>query len=130
MLLSFATTLVAAVTGAGLATVLKLPAAPLLGAMVGVAVVKLTSQLTFEIPSAGRWVVYCVVGWLLGQTITRESLATLKSHAVLILVCVGLFLVFGLALAWVLWRFNGLDVHTALLATAPGGIAQIGVLSA
>ena len=130
MLLSLGTTLVAAVAGAALATLLKLPAAPLLGAMIGVAVVKLTSDLTFQIPSAGRWIVYCLVGWLLGQTVTRESVAALKSHPVLILVVVGLFLVFGLALAWFLWRFNGLDVDTALLATAPGGIAQIGVLSA
>ena len=29
-----------------------------------------------------------------------------------------------------LWRFTDLDVHTALLATAPGGIAQMGALSA
>jgi membrane AbrB-like protein len=130
MLLSLGTTLVAAAGGAALATLLKLPAAPLLGAMVGVAVVKLTSDLTFEIPAAGQWIVYCVVGWLLGQTVTPASLAALRSHTVLIVVVVGLFLVFGLALAWFLWRFNGLDVDTALLATAPGGIAQIGVLSA
>ena len=119
-----------AVAGAALATLLKLPEGTLLGAMIGVAVVKLTSDLTFQIPSAGRWIVYCLVGWLLGQTVTRESVAVLKSHPALILVVVSLFLVFGLALAWFLWGFNGLDVDTALLATAPGGIAQIGVLSA
>lgn len=127
---SLATTLVAALAGAALATLLKLPAAPLLGAMVGVAVVKLSSELTFEIPNAGRWVVFCAVGWLLGQTVTREALVILRTHAVPVLLCVVLFLVFGLALAWGLWRFTDLDVHTALLATAPGGIAQMGALSA
>jgi len=130
MLLSLGTTLVAAVGGAALATLLKLPAAPLLGAMIGVAVVKLTSGLTFEIPAVGRWIVYCLVGWLLGQTVTKDALVVLKSHAVPVLVCVVLFLVFGLALAWALWRFTDLDAHTALLATAPGGIAQMGALSA
>jgi uncharacterized protein len=129
-LASLATTLVAALAGAAVATLLKLPAAPLLGAMVGVAVVKLTSGLTFEIPNAGRWVVYVAVGWLLGQTVTRDALAVLRSHAVAVVLCVLLFLVFGLALAWGLWRFTDLDVHTALLATAPGGIAQMGALSA
>ncbi|SNS78360.1 hypothetical protein SAMN06893096_1088 [Geodermatophilus pulveris] len=129
-LASLATTLVAALAGAALATLLKLPAAPLLGAMVGVAVVKLSSSLTFEIPRVGQWVVYCAVGWLLGQTVTRGALSALKDHAVAVVVCVVLFLVFGLALAWGLWRFTGLDVHTALLATAPGGIAQMGALSA
>ena len=129
-LASLATTLAAALAGAALATLLKLPAAPLLGAMVGVAVVKLSSDLTFEIPNAGRWVVYAAVGWLLGQTVTRDALVALKTHAVAVVLCVVLFLVFGLALAWGLWRFTDLDVHTALLATAPGGIAQMGALSA
>ena len=127
---SLATTLVAALAGAALATLLKLPAAPLLGAMVGVAVVELSSELTFEIPSAGRWVVYCAVGWLLGQTVTKDALLVLRDNVVPVLLCVVLFLVFGLALAWALWRFTDLDAYTALLATAPGGIAQMGALSA
>lgn len=77
--MSLATTLVAALAGAALATLLKLPAAPMLGAMVGVAVVKLSSELTFEIPGAGRWIVFCLVGWLLGQTVTREALAVART---------------------------------------------------
>ena len=47
-----------------------------------------------------------------------------------IVLTVVLFLVFGLALAWCLWRFTDFDAHTALLATAPGGIAQMGAFSA
>jgi uncharacterized protein len=91
--------------------------------------VKRSSELTFEIPGVGRWIVYCLVGWLLGQTVTREALVVLKNHAFAVVLCVVLFLVFGLALAWGLWRFTDLDVHTSLLATAPGGIAQMGALS-
>lgn len=127
---SFVLTLLAAGAGAAAATLLRLPAAPLLGAMIGVALLRLTSESAFEIPSAGRWVVYCLVGWLLGQTVTRESVVSLRTQWVPIVAVVVLFVVFGLALAWALWRFAGLDVHTALLATAPGGIAQMGVLSA
>ena len=63
-------------------------------------------------------------------SVTRESLAALRSSAVPIVVTVALFLVFGLALAWCLWRFTDFDAHTALLATAPGGIAQMGAFSA
>lgn len=54
MIVSLATTLVAALGGAAIATLLTLPAALLLGAMIGVAVVQLTSDLTSEVPSAGR----------------------------------------------------------------------------
>jgi membrane AbrB-like protein len=98
--------------------------------MVGVAVVKLTSGMAFEIPTVGRWVVYCAVGWLLGQTVTKDALVVLRNNVVPVMVCVVLFVVFGLVLAWGIWRFTDLDAHTALLATAPGGIAQMGALSA
>jgi membrane AbrB-like protein len=98
--------------------------------LVGVAVLKLWAGVSWDVPGPGRWVVYCVVGWLLGQTITREALGTLRTSAGVILVTVVLFLLFGLALAWAFHRLTDFDAHTALLTTAPGGIAQMGVLSA
>ena len=126
---SFVATLAAALGGAAIASLVRLPAAPLLGAMIGVAVLKIATEITFEIPSVAAWVVYCAVGWLLGQTITSDALGTLRTSATPVLVAVGLFLVFGLLLAYGLWRFAGLDVQTALIASAPGGVAQMGVLS-
>lgn len=128
--LNLLVTAAAALGGAGLATLLRLPAAPLLGAMVGVAALKLSAELSWNMPEPGRWLVYCAVGALLGQTITREALGALRTSAVVIVVTVVLFLVFGLVLAWGLYRFTDFDAYTALLSTAPGGIAQMGVLSA
>ena len=127
---SLLATVAAALVGATIASLVKLPAAPLLGAMIGVGVLKVASEMSFDIPSAGRWIIYCAVGWLLGQTVTREALGTLRTAAVPVVVSVVLFLLFGLVLAYGLWRFTDLDIHTALLASAPGGIAQMGVLSA
>ena len=128
--MSAAFTLLAAVAGSLLATFLRVPAGPLIGAMLAVGLLKITGVPTFEIPAPGRFAVYCAVGWLLGQTFTAESLRQFKGAAVPIVICVVLFVVFGLALGWGLWRFGGFDAHTAFLSTAPGGIAQIGVLSA
>jgi membrane AbrB-like protein len=125
----FLVTLVAALAGAAVATLLKMPAAPLLGAMAGVVVVNVWGQGSFELPTAAKWVVYAAVGWLLGQSVTRETLGSLRTSALAIVAVVVAFLVFALALAWVLYRFTDLDLHTALLSTAPGGIAQMGVLS-
>lgn len=130
MAVSFLATLAAALGGAALASLVKLPAAPLLGAMIGVAVLKVVGQVSWDFPSAGKWLVYCAVGWLLGQTVTLEAVQTLRASVVPVVVTVVLFLVFGLVLALALWRFAGVDVYTALLTAAPGGIAQIGVLSA
>ena len=119
----------AAVVGAGIATLLHLPAAPLLGAMVGVAVVNIATTSAFAIAPAGRWVVYVCVGWLLGMSVNRETLNQLR-RCVPIVVTVVAFLIFGLVAAWLLWRFTSIDSLTALLATAPGGIAQMGAFSA
>lgn len=130
MIASIAATTAAALVGAGVATLLRLPAAPLLGAMIGVAALTLTTELSWQAPGGFKWVVYVAIGALLGQSVTRESLTALRSAAVPILLTVTLFLVFGLALAYGLWRFTDFDAHTALLATAPGGIAQMGALSA
>ncbi|WP_024444411.1 AbrB family transcriptional regulator [Mycolicibacterium iranicum] len=123
-------TAAAAVAGAAVATLLHLPAAPLLGAMVGVALVNILHSSVFEIPSAGKWIVYVLIGWLLGATVSRETLSQFKSAAVPIVVTVVAFLVFGLVAAVLLWKFANLDSITALLATAPGGIAQMGAMSA
>ncbi|MCZ8379800.1 AbrB family transcriptional regulator [Mycobacterium sp. CPCC 205372] len=123
-------TATAAVIGAGIATLLHLPAAPLLGAMVGVALVNIFSSSAFEIPSVGKWIVYAVLGWLLGTGVNQETLTQLRSAVVPIVVTVVAFLVFGLLAALLLWKFTPFDSMTALLATAPGGIAQMGALSA
>jgi uncharacterized protein len=123
-------TAAAAVLGAAIATLLHLPAAPLLGAMVGVALVNILTSSAFDFGSTGRWIVYACVGWLLGIGVTAETLTQLKAAAVPIVVIVVAFLVFGLLAAWVLWKFTSIDSLTALLATAPGGIAQMGAMSA
>ena len=130
MIANIAATAAAAFAGAAVATVLRLPAAPLLGAMIGVAALTLTTSVSWQPPGGVRWVVLVAMGALLGLTVTRESLTALRSSAVPIVLTVVLFLVFGLALAWCLWRFTDFDAHTALLATAPGGIAQMGAFSA
>lgn len=127
---SLALTATAAIVGATIATLLHLPAAPLLGAMVGVALVNIFTSSAFEIGSVGKWIVFAFLGWLLGVGVNTETLRQLKAAAVPIVVTVVAFLVFGLVAAWLLWKFTSFDSLTALLATAPGGIAQMGALSA
>jgi membrane AbrB-like protein len=123
-------TAAAALLGATIATLLQLPAAPLLGAMVGVAAVNIVTSSAFSIPPAGRWIVYVFMGWLLGMSVNADTLKQLRDAFVPIAVTVVAFLVFGLVAAWLLWRFTSIDSLTALLATAPGGIAQMGAFSA
>ena len=64
-----------------------------------------------------------------GSASTTDALKELRRAFVPIVVTVVAFLVFGLVAAWLLWRFTSIDSLTALLATAPGGIAQMGAFS-
>lgn len=125
-----ALTVTAALVGAGLATLVRLPAAPLLGAMAGAAACTLVRDQQLAVPGTVRWLVYAAVGTLLGLQVTAESLVALRGSAVTVGMVVLAFVVFGLLLALALWWLADLDPYTALLATAPGGIAQMGVLSA
>jgi uncharacterized membrane protein AbrB (regulator of aidB expression) len=92
-------TAAAAVLGATIATLLHLPAAPLLGAMGGVAIVNIAASTAFAIPEPVRWVVYVLLGWLLGMGVTTETLAQLRTALVPIVITVVAFLLFGLAAA-------------------------------
>ena len=131
VILHAATTAAAALAGAGIATLLRLPAAPLLGAMAGVAMVGLFSTMSWQIP-VGRPVAGLLPRRLAARADHHPGRArcAAQQRRTACVVTVALFLVFGLVLAWCLWRFTDLDLHSALLSTAPGGIAQMGVLSA
>ena len=122
-------TAVVAVAGAAIATLLRLPAGALLGAMLAVGALRVSELPVADIPSWGRFVIYCCVGWLLGLSFSPQTPTVLREALVPVLVTVGAFLVFGLVLAVALRTFGGLDTWTAVLAAAPGGIAQMGVLA-
>ena len=72
-------TAVAAVLGAAIAKLLHLPAAQLIGALVGVAIVNMTSVTAFYFPSCTKWIVYVLIGWLLGVGVTNDTLSQLRS---------------------------------------------------
>lgn len=109
---------------------LGVPAGALVGAMLGVGMLRVFGVETVQMPAAGRFLVFAVVGWLLGQSFNRDTPRVVAAAAVPIIIVVLAFLLIGAVFALLLWRFGELDPITAYLATAPGGIAQIGVLSA
>lgn len=123
-------TLAVALAGSALATMLRLPAGPLLGAMLAVGAFRMAELPIVDIPGWGRFLLYCGVGWLLGLSFNSSTPQVLRNALAPVLVTVGAFLVFGLLLALALRTLGGLDTWTAVLAAAPGGIAQMGVLAA
>jgi membrane AbrB-like protein len=116
--------------GAGLVlNWINFPAGGLIGAMVAIAGLKLSGVDVVEIPGGLRVAALMVIGWDLGTKFSRELLSTVTSNLLPLVVVVAAFLVMGWVLAWVLWKLNLMDPVTALLATSPGGLVQMGALT-
>lgn len=124
-----ARSIAAALVGAFLFERLRVPAGALIGAMLGGAVLNLAGASVAPAPGWLRFVSFAVIGWLLGEQFTRDTIATLRTATVPILLVVGALLGAG-ALVAVVLRWLGLDPATAFLASSPGGISQMGAISA
>lgn len=129
--MSLLTTAVVALAGAALFEWIGVPAGALLGAVVAVALLNTVGDLgpAVELPATGRFLSYAALGWLVGGGVTRETLAVLGRAIVPVTVIVGLLLVVGLGLGWVLSRVAGMDQATAYLATSPGALTQMAAVA-
>ena len=123
------TSLVAAVSAALLLDRLNFPAGALIGAMVAIAALKLLGNETPSMPGAIRIVALIIIGWDLGSRFDKQLLATLSNNIAPLVLVIACFLVTGWALAWMLWKFGVMDPVTAVLATSPGGLVQMGALT-
>jgi uncharacterized protein len=123
------TSLVAAVSAAVLLDRLNFPAGALIGAMVAIAALKLWGSGAPDMPGSIRFVALIVIGWDLGSRFDKQLLATLTNNFAPLVLVIGCFLVTGWVLAWMLWKFGVMDPVTAVLATSPGGLVQMGALT-
>jgi uncharacterized protein len=123
------TSLVAAVSAALLLDRLNFPAGALIGAMVAIAALRLLGNETPSMPGAVRIVALIVIGWDLGSRFNKQLLATLNNNVAPLVLVIACFLITGWVLAWMLWKFGVMDPVTAVLATSPGGLVQMGALT-
>ncbi len=110
--------------GAFTATWAGLPAAPLVGACLVVAIASFC-KLTTDVPVGLRNIAFAVIGSSLGSGITKEALAqSLHWPISLLALAVAVILIIMLG-SWLLIRFFLFSPETAVLATAPGAISYI-----
>lgn len=114
--------------GAGLLVLLQVPAGGIVGAVAGSA---LTSGIRAHPPPAYavRVVGMVLLGCAAGVRLEASTLETLFHLLVPLLLAVGTLLALDVGLATVLVRRYGVDPVTALLACAPGGVAEMTVLA-
>jgi len=126
--LIFLLTLVCAFTGAAIALKLKLPAGALVGALCGVVALNLLyGKSVFYIEF--RVVLQIFSGIMIGGKIGKKDLAELKTIIFPTVILVLGMVILNLTFGGLIYKFSSLDVATSLFATAPGGVADMALIS-
>ncbi|MEQ8719086.1 MAG: AbrB family transcriptional regulator [Acidimicrobiales bacterium] len=122
-------TMAVALVGAAVFELLRVPAGALIGSLVGVAAYNIAVTAgAATLPGWSRFVAFAVLGWLIGQSMTRETLVSLRADLWSITVIVGSLMAVSAVVAIVLTRTGVLDGTTAFLASSPGGLSQMTAL--
>lgn len=123
-------TVVAALAGAYLFEQLGVPAGSLLGGVAGVAGVNLLASFdAVELPGLPKFLALALLGWVIGQGVTKETMAALGESLPVIGITVVALVVVGGLLAWLLTATGLTDANTAYLTTSPGALSQMAALA-
>jgi len=122
-------TLLVAFGGMALGFALRIPAGPMIGAIVIGTALNWSMDIALVTPQPLLAAAYAFIGWRIGLTFSREALAAaarslpwiILSSFTLVAFCAGL----GGVLVWQL----GIDPVTAYLATSPGGLDSIAIMA-
>ncbi len=106
----------------------RFPAGTLLGAMLAVGIYNSLGFQSFMHPCV-RIGVQIVVGCMLGLNLNRNTFMELKTIVVPVIIIVISLLVFGILIGLVIYKFCKLDLATALLGSAPGGMTELSLLA-
>ena len=121
-------TVVLAVAGGVLLLKLKVPGGMLVGAIVAVAALNLTTQQAY-IPQETRVLAQVLTGAYIGCMITRDDMRQMPKLIGPYLTVMGSFLVLNLAMAAMMYGITEFDLITCLFSTAPGGVSDMPIIS-
>jgi membrane AbrB-like protein len=121
-------TLIIACAGGMTGVKLKIPAGALIGAMIFVGVYNIYSGQA-EIPGNFKNVAQIVVGGVIGLNLTMDSIVELKKIILPTIILVFGLMIFSVVLGYLMWKFTGMDLVTAMFGAAPGGLADMTLIS-
>ena len=128
---SFVTLLLYLLAGAALGSLMLLtgiPAAPLLGAILGAGLLSISGQIEVASwPLGTKTVLGIAIGTVIGTGINGETLGELQLLWKPALAITFILLITGVLVGLLIHRFLGVDKIVALLGSAPGG--TIGTVS-
>lgn len=121
-------TLIIAVIGGLIGIKLRIPAGALIGAMIAVAIFNILSGKG-AMPSNFKLAAQMVVGGMIGLNFTMETVRGLKDLILPAIILVVGLTVFSVLLGLIISKLTGIDLITALFSSAPGGLADMTLIS-
>lgn len=121
--------LAAAIIGSVLGARLRIPAPTFLGPMVVSAALHLSGLSESAPPALLVNMAQVILGTVLGTRFRGMAVSALAPAALLALGATGLTLTIALSFAWVMEHWLGIDAGEALLALAPGGLTEMGLIA-
>ncbi|KQW31057.1 ammonia monooxygenase [Rhizobium sp. Root274] len=128
--LDLGVTLAAALAAASVGARLKIPAGTMLLPLAVTTILHVAGVISLHLPQWLLALAYGVIGWRIGLTFTRRILRHAASALPQVVGSILVLMAFCGGLAFLLWRFMGIDPLTAYLATSPGGLDSIAIIAA
>ncbi|MET0639772.1 MAG: AbrB family transcriptional regulator [Hyphomicrobium sp.] len=126
----FAETLALALVGGVVGYILRFPAAVMLTPMILGMLLQGAGLMTIELPHWMLAIAYSLLGWMIGQTFSRDILVHAFRTLPQVIVAILALIAFCGGLALMLVEVLGVDPLTAYLATSPGGLDSVAVIAA
>jgi len=127
-ILSIILTLLSASLGAFIFIKLKIPAGAFIGSMLFVAVFNVLAGIAF-IPTEASPFIRIFAGALIGSRMKKSDVIELKTIVFPAVLLVFGMLILNLSLGYAIHRLTNLELITALLGSAPGGIQDMALIA-
>lgn len=128
--IAFAETIALAAVGGAAGYLLRSPAGVMLIPMALGAALQSSAIMKIDLPYWLLAMSYASIGWMIGQTFSRDILVHALKKLPHIVLAVVVLIIFCGGLAAILTELLGIDPLTAYLATSPGGLNSIAVIAA
>lgn len=112
-----------------LATRLRFPAPAMIGPMLVIAASGLLGLPAITIPAWFRITIQAVIGGFIGRRIDRSTVDSIKHLLPVVIVTTTWFMAGTVLLGLLVARWASIDLGTAILATVPGGVAEMTALA-
>ena len=121
-------TLIIGLIGGYVGIKLNIPAGAMIGSMIFVGLYNVLSNKA-QMPMNLKFIAQIIIGCAVGLNFTKDSILGLRN-----IILPSIILVIGLTtlsiiLGYMIHKFTGLDLQTALFSSAPGGLADMTIMS-